>query len=166
MTNPDPAAGGDEPPPELTEAIVESLLLAADGQRGHLLYRLAGIAAGWGEYGVFLAVCGWAGASMHHLAGRATPLERDDGVFYGLRVLEHTPGGFVERSVDEMPLDPAHRDAARLLTCYGNGDTATMMAIIRVHAERDGCAALMLSSVGIAAALGRAWRDAHPEAWT
>lgn len=145
-------------PPDLGEAIRDAWMHAIFGQNDDLIERLADI-AGWGVPGVHTAVWGWSAASLMCLTGDERP---DRSGFYTLQVTDATTGEAV--SIDQLSRGrPSDRQAVQMVTLYGNGDFDTAVAIVEVACKRDAGAALLMSSVQIAAALTRAHMEQHEQ---
>ena len=141
-----------EPPPGLADSTREALISATCGQERRAIESIADI-AGWGPQGVHAALCGWSAISLEGLgegdAGRP-------GYWY-LEVTDSRTGDVV--AIDQPEITPAERDAARLVSLYGNDDHSTIIAIVHAHWDTDCCAGLMVASVRMAAGVARSMAE-------
>jgi len=111
-----------------------------------------------GPRAVHVALSGWCGLTLHGFAQSQEAIPADG--FWVLEVEDAETGEQV--SVDRIE-DPAHRDAMRIVTCFGNNDHDTIAAITGTawDAGPDVLVKLMCEAVRLAAQTAQRLRKAR-----
>lgn len=135
-----------EVPAEFRRAVVDAVAAAAVGDADAAASAVAEIASG-GPAHVHAALVAWA----------APVLEINDDGRTGPWMIETTKADGEQISLQDSQLDPCHQDALRIVACAGNGDHATIAAIVQTYWNQGPgpLCKLLASSVKLSAVMAK-----------